>query len=164
MMIHVAHPQIASDDRAGGERRSSSPSNLRVYDMVMIALLAAGVAASLVWTTLLGWLLVNLVGARVMLLNAGLDLLTENWPYAAFAALVVVLVVLLRRVRRTSRRIRALESQVHRLRSDVGRLNQFEARQLLEKINPMMVKADRADEVSIVPAATADEHRDNLVD
>jgi hypothetical protein len=65
---------------------------------------------------------------------------------------------------RTSRRIRALESQVKRLRADVARLNKIEARQLLEKMKPAIIKVDRADDLSIVATLVADQPRDVLVD
>ena len=149
----------------GGHVRGNKPplglqgktQSIGVRDVVAVSVLVAGVAASLVWTVLFGWLLVKLVGARVMLPNSGQDMFNENWPYVALAALVAVfLVVLLWTTLRTSRRVRKLESRVQRLRSDVAQLNQIEERQLLEKI--------KAKDVSIVPAASADERRDNLAD
>jgi hypothetical protein len=114
----------------------------------------AGAPASLAWVIFQGWSTAKLTGVRAMSLNASVGFFDQYLLYAALAAPVAVFGLLWK----IWKKVRSIERQMNRLRTDVVRLQNIESRRLLDavKSDPVAaVKSNESDSLSIVPEATS---------
>jgi hypothetical protein len=154
-MGRVSAMQFARDDCLGVLRTSSA---IYFYDVLVISVLILGGLASLAWAIFLGWFVAALAGVRVMSLGTAVDFVNQYgpvagqyWPHAALAGsagIFLVLFVLLRKIRK---RVRSIEGQVSRLRTDMVQLQNIESRRLLDEVKSGPIAIIESNGASIVP-------------